>query len=471
MLYRGTVRWIVIASIGILVAVRATWGSWSTPGSEPQANGQAGAFQSAQMTDSAASAEAPTDDRARQERWLIFGFADGPVYEEVAVREHAPEFLHWIGDSKDARHLDAFSHIGFDEPEPGDPRNWVGDDNWEHADRFRERIAGTIYGGVVAITRNQMYIVYYYFHPRDYVDRWWERATHVLGAPFGRAMYHENDLEGGMLVVDRRQGSVIHIVALHHNDFDQRHLCESGSEDCWNREELEDSVVWVEAAGHGAHLVAVRDIEDLDWNRDQFTRYSIAAKGKPGTTVMKAPVVPAKELTRRHWNEIEGARYRLRALWPLFANMYTENGQDVDTNGRLYAKPAGGGRRVRRAGERRRWGGRRELTFRGFGASEIGMYRALRGRVGGKDKAHWPWGQDLDRHRFLDPAMAVLAYEDTGRVRHAHDAIACEYIYNPYLDWVLGRRVKTDVRNVERFSRTRGSWIQRSGRLCAENRE
>ena len=259
----------------MLLALRSLWGLWLVSKLVANERGLARS-QCAPMAHAEPAAGPAVDDAAR-EGWLVFGSGDS-IQEEVVVRKYAPDFLHWVGDSVHVRHLDGFGHIGFDE-ESDDPRGWVGDDNWDHADSFKERIAATVYGGVVAITENQMYIVYYYFHPRDYVDRWWESGVHWLGVPFGLPMYHENDLEGGMLIVDRRGGNVIHVVALYHNKFDQRHLCQSDGASCWDEGRLGDAIVWVEAAGHGAHLVAVADIAELEWNRGQFTRYSIAPDG------------------------------------------------------------------------------------------------------------------------------------------------------------------------------------------------
>ena len=167
---------------------------------------------------------------------------------------------------------------------------------------------------------------------------------------------------------------------------------------------------------------------------------------------------------------MESARYRLRPLWPLFASMFAEDGGDLETDGHLYARRTGYVRTVDRFRRIvRRVTLRPELTFRGYGGAKVDIYRALRGRVGGRDKAHFPWGQDLDEHRFLDPAIAVLAYEDTGRVPHGHDRISCEYLYNPYLSWVLGQPLDSEALIVPRFSRTRGSWIQGAGRRCAES--
>ena len=159
----------------------------------------------------------------------IFTVCEQPYTEMELLEKYAPDILHWVSNEVEEQYQDYMVSIGFDEYRDGERKpmaEWVGHDNWEHADQLqfngspRERPRAVLYGGVVSVTKSQVYLVYYYFHPRDYVAGPLGKTLHVLGKLAFQSAFHENDLEGGMLVVDRPDGKVVHAYAMAHNGFD-----------------------------------------------------------------------------------------------------------------------------------------------------------------------------------------------------------------------------------------------------------
>ncbi|HZE38485.1 MAG TPA: hypothetical protein VE172_06690 [Stackebrandtia sp.] len=103
---------------------------------------------------------------------------------DAALAQRWAPVHHQDTDSSDYD-ADYLSTVNYD----GD---WDAKNNWEHQDDDVSRLTGAVYFSVVE-TRTHWFIVYSYFHPRDWDDN-----------PFGST--HENDMEGAMLVV-RRDGS------------------------------------------------------------------------------------------------------------------------------------------------------------------------------------------------------------------------------------------------------------------------
>ncbi len=91
--------------------------------------------------------------------------------------------------------------------------NWATDDNWENTSRFPLSAHG--YYSVVW-TRTHWYVVYAFYHPRDWCD------VFLCGA----VDKHENDLEGLLAIIRRPVvfadddfGTLEGIVTVFHNDF------------------------------------------------------------------------------------------------------------------------------------------------------------------------------------------------------------------------------------------------------------
>ena len=219
----------------------------------------------------------------------LFTVGNRPYSETELLEKYAPDILHWVSDQKQEQFQDYMVSIGFDEYADGERKplqEWLGNDNWEHASQlrfssFEERPQAVLYGGVVSVTTNQIYLVYYYFHPRDYASGTPDKVLHFLARLFYQSVYHENDLEGGMFVLGRHDGKVIHAYALAHNGFDDRHLNGSGMSP------LKDDLIWIEAAGHGAHLLRRENARKVTENRRKFIRYVPEHRFKAETELME----------------------------------------------------------------------------------------------------------------------------------------------------------------------------------------
>ena len=81
------------------------------------------------------------------------------------VRKHAPDFLQWVNDKREEQHLDFITRINFDEQDDADGnpdapvRDWNTLDSWENADQLIHDPEHFVYGGLVAVTENQLYLV------------------------------------------------------------------------------------------------------------------------------------------------------------------------------------------------------------------------------------------------------------------------------------------------------------------------
>ena len=122
------------------------------------------------------------------------GNNDG-FYEDLAYR-YAPIHYQDTDDSNaEADYLTRFDYDG----------NWDGTDNWEHL--ASGDLSAYVYYSVVE-TASHWFIVYGFFHPRDWTD--------------GSGQEHENDLEGVLCIV-RKNGSQFGIIdgmiTVAHNDF------------------------------------------------------------------------------------------------------------------------------------------------------------------------------------------------------------------------------------------------------------
>lgn len=124
----------------------------------------------------------------------------------AAVSDHDLAF-HWAPvhhqDTDSSDHdADYLSTVDFD----GD---WNGLNNWENQTQL-SRLTGAVYYSVVE-TSTHWFIVYSFFHPRDWDDE---------PDPFGTRT-HENDLEGALLTVrkDGGFGQLEAAVTVAHSDF------------------------------------------------------------------------------------------------------------------------------------------------------------------------------------------------------------------------------------------------------------
>jgi len=123
-----------------------------------------------------------------------------PSDAQLALR-WAP--VHYQDTDSSDYDADYLSTVDFD----GD---WNAQNNWESQDDSISRLIGSVYYSVVE-TSTHWFIVYSYYHPRDWTEF----------DPFG-TLTHENDMEGALLTV-RRNGSEFGvleaIVTVAHSNF------------------------------------------------------------------------------------------------------------------------------------------------------------------------------------------------------------------------------------------------------------
>ncbi len=347
----------------------------------------------------------------------------GQGWSERAVLErYAPQFLHWAGSDPALLFQDLVTSMEFDD----DRRS---DNNYQNAPLYKDSLGGVLYGSILAATRNQLYVLYYYFHPIDYGNRF-ERWINPVARRIGvlGTFWHENDLEGGLLVIDRADGRIIHATALHHGDWDERHL--GGAPVDARR-----SYVWVEAGGHGGYLFRREEAPrpDMPGSRANFLRLALGGVPSTGREAADRLVALDRDDLGK-WREAMDAwewtpawRFEVVSLWPLFRGMFDGGGPEARADDRFYASPKDlRGMRFKSASQPPR----------------VSIYTALKGDDGGTDSAHLPWGEAKkgkaeDYARFFDPVQAVLKQEDSGARCHPHQPIACVYEYNPYLQSIL----------------------------------
>ena len=326
--------------------------------------------------------------RAQSAAWFRQIPAGDETYdEEQEVIRYLPMFVQWVVD--DDKHLDFIVAVDYD-------RDLNGRNNWENANLLADGATHLLYGGVVAVTNNQLYLVYYYFHPRDHKF----------------AFGHENDLEGALLAVDRASRQLVHVQALAHGNFDERHYCYSASVTrdqqrrlrrpgrpprgysrrnrvgC-SRVRLDQLVVWIEGKGHGGHLTSTLDLGRVSRNQESWIKY---VYGEPWT---EDPDYHASNtLTSRDWPHLSASGFAVRPIWPLFRGMFAEDGSRRPAPTQLYAKELDA----------------TNISIRGYRErAVVGIYRGMRGDNGRDDRARFPWGEGSNYSRFLGAVLRPWA--------------------------------------------------------------
>jgi hypothetical protein len=124
-----------------------------------------------------------------------------PTDAELALR-WAP--VHYQDTDSSDYDADYLSRIDYD-------GEWDTLNNWEHQDDDLSRLGGWTYDSVVE-TATHWFIVYAFYHPRDWED---------FPDPFGQ-FTHENDMEGVLLAVRKdgtTYGKLEAMVTVAHSDF------------------------------------------------------------------------------------------------------------------------------------------------------------------------------------------------------------------------------------------------------------
>ena len=110
-----------------------------------------------------------------------------PINDQDLAYHWAP--VHYQDTAKSGASQDYLSRVDFD----GD---FIGDNNWDHQATMPEKLTGAAYTSVTE-TSSHWFIIYAFFHPRDWTDLPFHKILH-LG--------HENDMEGALFII-RKDGS------------------------------------------------------------------------------------------------------------------------------------------------------------------------------------------------------------------------------------------------------------------------
>lgn len=180
--------------------------------------------------------------------------SDDPFYKEIAYR-YAP--IHYQDTDDSNAKADYITRFDYD-------NNWTGTDNWEHLGTGD--FAAHVYYSVTE-TATHWFIVYAFFHPRDWTD-------HAVDQE------HENDMEGVLTIVRKnnsRFGNIEGMITVAHNDFysftPSGSILTNGSEDIDGTLSFENfdgalhPKTCQEAKGHG--MKAWPYIGDFSGKRDE----------------------------------------------------------------------------------------------------------------------------------------------------------------------------------------------------------
>jgi hypothetical protein len=178
---------------------------------------------------------------------LITPLTAAQTGRDVAAR-FAPVFYQALGDNARSDYITNFDFDG----------DWRGDNNWANAANKKFPLRAYVYYAVTE-TATHHFIHYAVFHPRDYKGG--ERKGVILSElirlgteragerdPTGMldeaAVAHENDLEGALVVVEKKTGRVAYAESLHHNKFSP-----------YKREDFKAEgqhiLLYIEPKGHG----------------------------------------------------------------------------------------------------------------------------------------------------------------------------------------------------------------------------
>ncbi|MFN3324782.1 MAG: M48 family metallopeptidase [Bryobacteraceae bacterium] len=163
---------------------------------------------------------------------VIEAAEDEPESEEAKDREiaalFAPIFYQGLGDEPRFDYITKFDFDG----------DWRGDNNWAHAGKDRYAMPAWVYYSVRE-TRTHYFLHYAVFHPRDYKGGMgrgtlFSKVIRTAAKPAAKVdptgrvgeavLAHENDLEGCLIVVEKRggdpkDGKVLYVETLAHNNF------------------------------------------------------------------------------------------------------------------------------------------------------------------------------------------------------------------------------------------------------------
>lgn len=335
-----------------------------------------------------------------------------PRDRDIAAR-FAPIFVQGLGD---APRFDYITRFDFD----GD---WRGDNNWDNSAKTSYKLPASVYYSV-AETPTHYFVHYAAFHPRDYKGG--DKKGAILSEairigvaaggkfdPTGLAdeavLAHENDLEGALVVVEKRgtsyeNGRVVYVETLAHNKF-LRYVPEDAPRSGFETVKVKDEHprLFVEPKGHGIEASTGSDDQREDATNGVLV-YRYTARAEDPTKASGGRVgydlVPISDTLWRRaqtgTGETYGAAYEYAPVAVAHSLAGGKSSNQTQTVG------------------------------------DLGV--AFLGKVGAPNMARAPWGwfDNGERDRplgewFFDPAAVVKRHFRLG------DEFSTVYVHNPPL--------------------------------------
>ncbi len=335
---------------------------------------------------------------------------------DIQIAAHfAPIVYQGLGEDQRADYLTNFDFDG----------DWKGDNNWVNLDNRSFPLRASVYFSV-AETNTHYFIHYAFFHPRDYkgglsestildvlISEGLKRAGQdpTGGIADDLALSHENDLEGCLVVAEKRgsdlnKAIVKFVETMAHNHFlrycvgeDRAGVCESIVT------KGQRPLIFVEPKGHGA-MRYTGDRSQLKNAVNGVMIYSYAGRAEESDKAKG-----------------KSTGYDLISIYDTFWNHRGSNetyGEFVDYQTRAVFKY--------------RPGKPPEKVEQKFGS----MGAAFRGNVGFRNKARppWAWFDDSERERprgewFFDPASVITRHYNLGQ------DFPNAYVCHPYFNICL----------------------------------
>lgn len=194
--------------------------------------------------------------------WILCGSLSAEAYappsEEHLLKTYAPVFVQEVGRKP---LYDLITQFDFD----GDASGYN-----NVANSLNVPIPASVYGSVVAETPSAWFLFYGVYHLRDY-DKPIREFFFVSAA-------HDNDFEGTMIVVSKRNGSIQAIETWFHNIFlqcahDPLSLGSQSIDGKIHTEEKTHPILYVPSAGHGVRCFQKIDEPLLSKRPHQIYRH------------------------------------------------------------------------------------------------------------------------------------------------------------------------------------------------------
>lgn len=326
---------------------------------------------------------------------IIVSLCGAPAFTQKTGREiagrFAPVFYQALGDSPRSDYITNFDFDG----------DWLGSNNWKNVDNKAFPLRAYVYYSV-SETQTHYFIHYAVFHPRDYKGgarkgvlfselikegvKIASKGNEPTGLMAEAGVAHENDMEGTLVVVDKKSASadddsVAFVETLHHNNF-SAYLPVGAENPAYKtfKTDGQNVLLFIEPKGHGIEAYTGGEKQKAD----DVLIYKFAGKaGDPTTAKEKRVDYELVPIQTTLW-----ARAKSSKPTATFGGVQDFGTVSIDVvqNGKSVT---------------------RKFTLGSLGS-------AFDGNTGGKDMARPPWAWfDNDRRDeqlglwFFDPAKII----------------------------------------------------------------